>query len=295
MASFRFNFSLDGNEDCSKRQEGQQATVENTCVHSESQASFLTVNEITSIFTRSAAITEEETAVAKGFTLLVAKSADSPLSAGDAQQSDLVPGVYEGGLKVWECSLDLVRFLDEEKIDFSNKHVLELGCGVGLPGVLAAIRGASKVMFQDYNKDVLISSTIPTLLRNTPCSWKLEEKEKLLVEQCSYIHGDWLDVKTTLSKSFSDLRHSFDIILTSETIYNESNYLGLLELMKFCLNPSQDSTIYLVAKICYFGVGGSIQSFIDFVKNDKYFDINNKTVLGKHTVHKCLLVLKVRK
>ena len=26
--------------------------------------------------------------------------------------SDLVPGVYEGGLKTWECSLDLVHCLD---------------------------------------------------------------------------------------------------------------------------------------------------------------------------------------
>jgi len=26
--------------------------------------------------------------------------------------SDLVPGVYEGGLKTWECSLDLVDYLD---------------------------------------------------------------------------------------------------------------------------------------------------------------------------------------
>ena len=26
-------------------------------------------------------------------------------------ESDLVPGVYEGGLKVWEASLDLVEYL----------------------------------------------------------------------------------------------------------------------------------------------------------------------------------------
>ena len=27
------------------------------------------------------------------------------------EHSDLVPGTYEGGLKVWECSEDLARFL----------------------------------------------------------------------------------------------------------------------------------------------------------------------------------------
>ena len=35
--------------------------------------------------------------------------------------SDLVPGVYEGGLKTWECSLDLVDYLDGLK-DGGQKH-----------------------------------------------------------------------------------------------------------------------------------------------------------------------------
>lgn len=30
------------------------------------------------------------------------------------EESDLVPGVYEGGLKVWEASLDLVEYLTSE-------------------------------------------------------------------------------------------------------------------------------------------------------------------------------------
>ena len=30
------------------------------------------------------------------------------------EQSDLVKGVYEGGLKTWECSLDLVDCLDQQ-------------------------------------------------------------------------------------------------------------------------------------------------------------------------------------
>jgi protein-histidine N-methyltransferase len=44
--------------------------------------------------------------------------------------SDLVPGVYEGGLKTWECSLDLVGYLDSfrdaDSSYFSGKRVLEV-------------------------------------------------------------------------------------------------------------------------------------------------------------------------
>lgn len=41
--------------------------------------------------------------------------------------SDLIPGVYEGGLKTWECSLDLVDYLDSiENGDVRGKRVLEV-------------------------------------------------------------------------------------------------------------------------------------------------------------------------
>ena len=49
------------------------------------------------------------------------------------QNTDLVSGVYEGGLKVSECSIDLCRYLQENAISIRG-HVLELGCGHGLPG-----------------------------------------------------------------------------------------------------------------------------------------------------------------
>ena len=45
--------------------------------------------------------------------------------------SDLVPGVYEGGLKTWECSLDLVEHLHELQYTsnfrgFTGNRVLEV-------------------------------------------------------------------------------------------------------------------------------------------------------------------------
>ena len=39
--------------------------------------------------------------------------------------SDLVPGVYEGGLKTWECSLDLVNYLDGLENSFTDGHIQE--------------------------------------------------------------------------------------------------------------------------------------------------------------------------
>ncbi|CAI0397645.1 unnamed protein product [Linum tenue] len=62
-----------------------------------------------------------------GLTLLKARvSTEEVLGVPD---SDLVPGVYEGGLKLWEGSLDLVKALRSEihkgELSLKGKKVLE--------------------------------------------------------------------------------------------------------------------------------------------------------------------------
>jgi hypothetical protein len=51
------------------------------------------------------------------------------------KEYDLIPGKYEGGSKIWECSLDLVQHI-LNRFDPQNKNelgsVLELGCGMSL-------------------------------------------------------------------------------------------------------------------------------------------------------------------
>lgn len=55
-----------------------------------------------------------------------------------------------GGLKVWECTYDLLSFFVTNNFDFKNKNVLDLGCGCGLLGIFAGLRDAAVVHFQDY-------------------------------------------------------------------------------------------------------------------------------------------------
>lgn len=44
-----------------------------------------------------------------------------------AAPSDLVPGVYEGGLKTWECSLDLIAYMESQGTsEITGKSVLEV-------------------------------------------------------------------------------------------------------------------------------------------------------------------------
>lgn len=59
----------------------------------------------------------------------------------------LVPG----GLKIWECTEDLIQYFEdnENEINFESKRVLDLGCGAGILGIYAYMKGAL-VTFQDY-------------------------------------------------------------------------------------------------------------------------------------------------
>ncbi|KAJ3812901.1 hypothetical protein F5876DRAFT_87429 [Lentinula aff. lateritia] len=91
--------------------------------------------------------------------------------------SDLVPGVYEGGMKTWECSLDLVDYLNAslKDGDLEGKRVLELGCGTGIPSLyllqkifsLPSTKSAlerSAIHLQDYNPSALELVTFPNML-----------------------------------------------------------------------------------------------------------------------------------
>lgn len=143
-------------------------------------------------------------------------------------QSDLVPGVYEGGFKLWEGSIDLCSVLAKEwwvpnqarplgrdipadlllptpfptlecsglqrsplAADFepagplSGAAVVELGCGHGLPGILAGMFGARAVHLQDYNEAVLRSVTAGNARAN------LQRLGGRQAPEVRYFAGDW--------------------------------------------------------------------------------------------------------
>ena len=191
--------------------------------------------------------------------------------------TDLIPSFYEGGLKIWECSLDLLSFLNkltvEKKIDFRDKKVLELGCGAGLPGIYACLKGAS-VYFQDYNSEVLKLFTIPNVVLNLNAgssSIDISKNPSVLgnVQGCKFLSGDWDSARSLLEPAL------FDVILTSETIYNIEAQKSLYELMKFSIKPS--GVAFVAAKSYYFGVGGGTDQFAEVVNEDGAFDISTVT------------------
>ncbi|XP_045619313.1 histidine protein methyltransferase 1 homolog [Procambarus clarkii] len=220
--------------------------------------------------------------------------------------TDLVPAIYEGGLKVWECTWDLLHFLEASDIKLKRRRVLELGCGAALPALYTALQGAH-VTLQDYNEEVVNFITIPNVALNL-ANYSFVDNGNILTEdisasqetvteiqsKASFYSGDWGELdklllnirnneqyskdnlnsdksKTTMQNYEECQEFKFDIILTSETIYNPECHQRLLTLMTNCLK--QDGVILLAAKSYYFGVGGGTLQFADVVKSQGKLDI----------------------
>lgn len=138
--------------------------------------------------------------------------------------SDVQTGVYEGGFKLWECAVDLVKFLDSQQRQMPAS-VLELGCGHGLPGIYALQQGATRVMFSDYNKEVLELTTCPNVLRNV-------QGDEQLFKRAEFYAGAW----TSMSQYMEHVelqapeQMQFDLILTAETIYTEAVAVELYQV-----------------------------------------------------------------
>lgn len=56
--------------------------------------------------------------------------------------------------EVWPSAHALAEYILQNKNDFSNKNVLELGCGMGLVGIAATIARAN-VTFSDHEKEAI--------------------------------------------------------------------------------------------------------------------------------------------
>ncbi|PKA50938.1 hypothetical protein AXF42_Ash007594 [Apostasia shenzhenica] len=214
------------------------------------------------------------------------------VSASDVfgvSNSDLEPGKYEGGLKLWEGSIDLVKTLLTEirngQLTFKSKRILELGCGHALPGIFARLEGATTVHFQDFNAEVLRFLTIPNvklnLLKALQQSQAPGDNTKVnVLPDVRFFAGDWSEIHHLLLHDCDDVQpieagsdigddacNGYDVILMAETVYEVSSLQSLYELIKKCLRRP-NGVIYMAGKKHYFGVGGGTRQFVHLIEED---------------------------
>lgn len=193
---------------------------------------------------------------------------------------DRIKGVYEGGFKTWECSYDLVEYIDtcQEEI-FKKKHdelnILELGCGSGLPGIYCQKYHKCNVHFQDYNQQVIEQLTI----RNTKLNISNLDRNR-------YFSGSWKDCISIIPK------HHYDLIISSETIYDADSYQSFHDMIIHSLKP-QHGYILLACKRFYFGLNGSSDAFIHFIQEKNVLKLIKRTSMNSNGVEREIILLSL--
>ncbi|CAI5756912.1 unnamed protein product [Candida verbasci] len=226
--------------------------------------------------------------------------------------SDLKSNIYEGGFKSWECAYDTVDELSKLGQDLFSKNILEMGCGTSLPSsyiILKKLENKNKqplkLILSDFNFDVLRLVTIPNLvihwastiepkllyeLTTTENDNRFNNDELLITEDLinrfekdldeysidvKFISGSW-------GNEFNQMIEKDDInfIISSETIYSPEMLPIIAESINEILEKSNYGYALIAAKNIYFGVGGSIIEFLNYmnsIQNAK-FEIQVKEI-----------------
>uniref|UniRef100_A0A8C6NWM0 Methyltransferase 23, arginine n=1 Tax=Nothobranchius furzeri TaxID=105023 RepID=A0A8C6NWM0_NOTFU len=139
------------------------------------------------------------------------------------------------GMYVWPCAVVMAQYLWTHRDDLTGRTVLELGAGVSLPGVLAALCGAQVILTDSLDK--------PLCLENCKRSCDTNGLQNITVLGLS-----WGEVSPDLL-----LLPKLDIILGSDVFYDPVDFEDILVTFVCLLrkNPkAQFWTTYQVRWYC---------------------------------------------
>jgi predicted nicotinamide N-methyase len=143
-----------------------------------------------------------------------------PLLSGKDPLKD--PSTFPFWVKLWEAAIVLARLLAAQKYA-SGTRLLELGAGLGAPGLAAAAAGC-RVTLTDYEEHILDFERVSAAASMVPDV------------TCSLL--DWKNPPPM---------ERFDIIVGAEILFREEFFAPLLQVMRGALKP--DGVVYLAHDI----------------------------------------------
>lgn len=124
--------------------------------------------------------------------------------------------------EIWPSSIALSEYLCSK--DIYGKSVLELGCGVGVVGIVAALEGA-KVLMTDYEEDAL---------KFTRMNIEKNLTQAMLDSLVEVMYLDWRTLALT---------EIFNFIIGSDLIYEQRNHEPILNLIKRYLREDGEAIL----------------------------------------------------
>lgn len=150
----------------------------------------------------------------------------APWSSSDEEEeagaADALPSDLDAlGLDIWPAAITLCQYIADNPDAVLHKRVIELGAGVGLPGLLAAKVGAEESIISDYDPSVVSHAN--------------EQ-----IEKCGLGDGaracivDW---KVPVADHWPEFRESFDVVMAADVLYMSFLVPDLLRTCYACLKP----------------------------------------------------------
>jgi predicted nicotinamide N-methyase len=113
---------------------------------------------------------------------------------------------------LWTGALTLARYIEKE-VECQDSQILDLGCGLGLTGIVAALKGG-RVTFADKEADALAFATVNAQMNNCPLfEAKLLDFTQAVIDQ------------------------QFSLILGAEILYDRPVFPKLIAFLKHHLSP----------------------------------------------------------
>ncbi|GAA5923695.1 hypothetical protein JCM3775_000475 [Rhodotorula graminis] len=131
---------------------------------------------------------------------------------------------------VWNASILLADKIAAKEIEVEGKRVLELGAGLGLPGLVAAHVGADLVVLTDYDEPAALDDTARAVDEALPVA--LQRK----VHVVPHTWGPRID-------SLLSLAPSYDLVLVAECVWSPSLHASLVDSLRALLSASPHATV----------------------------------------------------
>eukprot|EP00842_Homolaphlyctis_polyrhiza_P006218 jgi/Hompol1/6598/HPOL_001395-RA len=167
----------------------------------------------------------------------------------------------EIGFQTWGGGVMLAKMIDQKVIDVTNQNVLELGCGTGLAGLVAARAGCKLAVLTDYHPTVLNNAQFNVERNNVTSTahvakldwlWSLPIEERL--KNAGAHGGDHLSPEEQIAYAALDeesqdpilLNTDFQLVIAADCIFDILHSRMVPKVAKRYLSRHPDARFHVV-------------------------------------------------
>lgn len=122
-------------------------------------------------------------------------------------------GGFQTAQYLWDSGLYLARWVLQHRARLDGKRVLELGSGLGLPGLIAS-KYAAETVLSDCSEDVVENLTANIKANTSNQQTTAVKASGVTSGSCRAMLLDWTKLKAS-----SDVQPEYDVVLGSDCIY----------------------------------------------------------------------------